>query len=273
LIPIWATMARDVVAVDGPDAASYLQGQVSQDVEALGVGDSAWTFVLQPTGKVDGFARLWRRGDDDFVLDTDAGAGEALVARLVRFRLRVKADVAAVPGWRAIAVRGEGAATAAGLGALPGWWGSVDAPDLLGPDVTPPSGVQEIDAAALERLRIEAGWPAVGAELTPDTIPAEAGVVPLAVSFTKGCFTGQELVARIDSRGGNVPRHLRRLRAAGGSGLEVGAPIVVAGKDVGVVTSTAGGVALGYAGRAVVPPATGTAGGVDVAIEEIVPPP
>ncbi len=67
----------------------------------------------------------------------------------------------------------------------------------------------ELAPGALERHRIEAGWPGDGRRAHADTIPAETGVVPVAVSFTKGCYTGQELVARIDSRGGNVPRHLR----------------------------------------------------------------
>ncbi len=74
----------------------------------------------------------------------------------------------------------------------------------------------------------------MGRELGPDTIPGETGVVPVAVSFTKGCYTGQELVARIDSRGGNVPRHLCRLRST--ETIAVGEPIVVDGKEVGRVT-------------------------------------
>jgi folate-binding protein YgfZ len=116
-------------------------------------------------------------------------------------------------------------------------------------------------------LRVEAGWPAMGAELTTDTIPAEAGVVGLAVSFTKGCYTGQELVARIDSRGGNVPRHVRGLVSP--VPLEVGAELHdAAGATVGVVSSVAlsatlGPVGLGVVHRSVAPPAT-LAGGVEV---------
>jgi folate-binding protein YgfZ len=113
----------------------------------------------------------------------------------------------------------------------------------------------------LERLRIETGVPAMGAELTGATIPAEAGVVERSVSFTKGCFTGQELVARIESRGGHVPRHLRGLVADAGEQPPAGAPVVVEGADVGKVTSAApapgadGSLALAYVGRAVTPPA------------------
>ena len=91
--------------------------------------------------------------------------------------------------------------------------------------------------------------------------PAEAGqwLIDASVDFTKGCFTGQELVARIDSRGGNVPRHLRALVAPDGV-LEPGATLVADGQEVGAVTSVAphpagGTVALAYVGRAVTPPA------------------
>lgn len=269
MTPVWAAIERDVVVVSGPDAAGFLQGQASQDVAALAIGASAWTFVLQPAGKVEGFARVWRSHDDRFVFDTETGAGEALASRLARFKLRVKADIEPVAVWPGIAVRGAGARELAGDGALVGWWESPDAADRLGADVEPPSDAERIDAVGLERLRIEAGWPAVGADLTPDTIPGESGMVPIAVSFTKGCFTGQELVARIDSRGGNVPRHLRRLRAIRGDDIPTGAPVTVGGKDVGWVTSAVGDVALAYVGRAVTPAATATVGGVEVSIEVI----
>jgi folate-binding protein YgfZ len=118
---------------------------------------------------------------------------------------------------------------------------------------------------AYEAVRIEAGIPVMGRELDDRTIPAEAGVVDRSVSFTKGCYTGQELVARIDSRGGNVPRRLRGLILPGDAGTArppAGAKIHDAeGKEVGEVTSVAFSpglaaiVALAYVRRAVEPPA------------------
>ncbi len=109
-----------------------------------------------------------------------------------------------------------------------------------------------------ERARILAGIPAMGRELTAATIPAESGVLERSVSFSKGCYTGQELVARIDSRGGNVPHHVRGLRVDGGAAE--GARIEHEGRDVGEITSAvadAGGtVALAVLARAVVPPTT-----------------
>jgi hypothetical protein len=83
---------RDVVVVEGPDAQTYLHSQVSQDLNGMVVGEQRWTFVLQPTGKVDGLARITKVADERFDLDTDAGYGEALLARIDRFKIRVAAE-------------------------------------------------------------------------------------------------------------------------------------------------------------------------------------
>jgi tRNA-modifying protein YgfZ len=264
----WFREGRDVVRVAGPEAVDYLQGQLSQDIDGLTVGSSARSFVLQPTGKVDAWVRATRTGADDVVLDVDEGHGDALIARLRRFLLRTKADVDPL-GWGAVALRGPGATAAAravvGEEALvlPAGWPGVEGVDLLGPTAEPPPGMAEADASASASLRIRSGVPLMGAELTQATIPAEAGrwVIDASVNFTKGCFTGQELVARIDSRGGHVPRHLRGLAVGAGDVPPVGAPVVVDGAEVGTVTSVAPvpgsdhAVALAYVGRGVTPPA------------------
>ncbi len=267
-VPLAVVVERDVVTVEGPDAAAYLQGQLSQDVERLAVGGSAWTFVLQPQGKVDAWFRLTRVGHEAFRADVDAGHGEALLARLQRFLLRTKADLTLTTE-PMVAVRGMATVNGAAVPALDPAWPGIDGVDLLGTDQLP-EGVARGTVEALERLRIRAGVPAMGAELTERTIPAEAGVVERSVSFTKGCFTGQELVARIDSRGGNVPRHLRLVEAD--ELLTVGAGVLVDGRVVGEVTSSVpaadGGpaLALAYVGRAVEPPADGSVLGVPVHI-------
>jgi folate-binding protein YgfZ len=245
-----ARITRDVVTVSGPDAATYLQGQLSQDVAGLAVGDAAWSFVLQPQGKVSTWMRVDRAGPETFRLDTDPGAGEGLVARLERFKLRTKVSFVLDGAVPVLAVRG-----AEVLDGVPCGWPGVVGSDVFDPDpsVLPsdlPVGAVEVDAAAFEEQRIRAGVPAMGAEATEDTIPAELGqwVIDASVSFTKGCYTGQELVARIDSRGGNVPRHLRGLV---GDGLAVGAPVLVGDKEVGTITSAAGDVALALLHRSV----------------------
>ena len=81
-----------MVVVEGADAQTYLHTQVSQDLNGMTVGEQRWTFVLEPTGKIDGLARVTRVADERFELDTDAGFGEALLARIDRFKIRVAAD-------------------------------------------------------------------------------------------------------------------------------------------------------------------------------------
>ena len=230
---------REVVEVAGPDAATFLQGQLSQDVLGLGEGDSAWTFVLHPDGKVAVWGRVTRLGPERFVLDVDGGAGDAVVTRLSRFKLRVDATIERLD-WTVVALRGpESPAvdTGGAVTADPAWPGVVGV-DLLGPEVAVPGGVRPCDPAALEALRIEAGVPAMGAELDDHTIPAEAGVVERSVSFTKGCYPGQELTARIDSRGGNVPRHLMGV-VVDGPPPEPDAVVTIERQPVGAITSSA----------------------------------
>ncbi|HYI60809.1 MAG TPA: hypothetical protein VEW93_03280 [Acidimicrobiales bacterium] len=248
---------RDVVTLVGPETTAYLQGQLSQDVAALSKGEVALSFVLQPQGKVDVWLRVLRTGDDAFRLDVDAGAGEALVARLQRFKLRTKTDIALVAGVAVRAVRGVDVA-----GGTPCLWPGGPGTDLLPEDgAAPPTEAVTLDQEAYQGLRIACGVPAMGAEITPEVIPAELGpwVIGASVSFTKGCYTGQELVARIDSRGGNVPRHLRGLVVAGPPPAP-GTALEVEGRQVGAVTSAAvdaGGrtVALALVHRSVAAPA------------------
>jgi folate-binding protein YgfZ len=187
---------RDAVRVSGPQAGSYLQSQATQDLAPLAVGASTWTFFLQPTGRIDVLVKVTREADDSFVLDTDTGYGDALVARLRRFFIRVDATI-----------------------------------EPLG---TVASGVEGDD---LEAERVAAGWPAMGREIVPgEVIPAETGIVPLTVNFRKGCYPGQELVERMDSRGARAPRELKVVAAdAVPEGL--------------VPTSVAGGRALVYVPR------------------------
>ena len=94
--PLAVRRPRDVVVVAGPDAGSYLQGQLSQDVEALPVGGSGETFVLQPTGKVDAWMRVTRLSAERYILDVDVGYGEVVVQRLTRFLLRTDCTVEAL---------------------------------------------------------------------------------------------------------------------------------------------------------------------------------
>ena len=233
---------RDVVQVAGPDAATYLQSQLSQDLRPLQVGQSVWTFVLQPTGKIDVLLRVWRTADDTFVLDTDVGYGDVMVTRLNRFKIRVKAEITPL-AWTCLAVRGgatppEGALVAWGTGY-----------DLLGESPEAPDGATEGGAEFLLAARVGALWPAMGSEIVPgETIPAETGITDAAVSFTKGCYPGQELVERMDSRGATAPRLLQRVQIAEGA-TAAGDDYVVDGAVVGTITSVWRDQALAYVKR------------------------
>ncbi len=240
----WCEYPRDVVEVVGPDAATYLHSQVSNDLRPLQVGQSCWAFLLQPTGKVDVLVRVWRTDDERFVLDTDAGFGEVLVARVNRFKIRVKADVAPLE-WRCIAVRATDGSAVEGVDGLASWGNGVD---LLGSGVEPPAGITAGRAEQLLAARIEGGWPAMGIEIEPgDTIPAETGVTAAAVSFTKGCYPGQELVERMDSRGSIAPRLLQVVDVP--DGTTAGDPLLRDGVAIGTVTSVTGTRALAFVKR------------------------
>ena len=275
-------VGRDVLGLTGPDTLDYLQGQLSQDVAALAVGVPADALLLSPQGKLDALVRVTRLGDEAVAVDVDEGFGTAVLERLERFRLRVKVVIEPLP-WRCVALRGPGAAASAGGGTgtppspgageegrpwvLPFSWNGVQGVDLLGAAPVVPPGVPWCSPGAWQSVRVEAGIPVMGAELDDRTIAAEAELLDRAVSFTKGCYTGQELVARLDARGNRVARHLRGLvadeppPAPGPDGLAPGSEITVQGKAVGTVTSAAWSPALGrpvalaYVHRSVEPPA------------------
>lgn len=201
----WLGERRDKVVVDGPDAATYLHSQASQDLRGMAVGDARWTFLLQPTGRVEVLARVTMVGDETFELDTDPGFGSVLEHRLNRFKIRVKATVALV---------GDPV-------------GSLDTND---------------------DERIAAGWPKMGVEIIPgETIPAETGLADVAVSFTKGCYPGQELVERMDSRGSAAPRQLVVLPLRPGD--LPGAPVIHEGVEIGTITSVGTTQVLAYIKR------------------------
>ena len=276
---------RGAVLVTGPDGWSYLQNLVSADLDAVGDGEGVHSLLLTPQGKLDVDFRLLRVGDEAW-LDCDPGFGEQLAASLNRFRIRVDCAVTDRSGsWGSLAVRGADAVAAAGaLGVeLPSaahahvrWedavvvrvpWPGCDGFDVVGPPETvvgaadrlSAAGVPAVSADAYEAVRIELGIPRQGFELDEKTIPQEAFLELDAVSFTKGCFLGQELVCRIDTRG-RVNRYLRRLTAIDDGRPPRGSEIVSGDKVVGTVTSTVDtadlpAAALGYVRHEVDPPA------------------
>jgi folate-binding protein YgfZ len=288
--------ARGAVLVEGPDGLKFLQSLLSQDIDTLADGQGTHTLLLQPQGKLDTDLRLLRVGDTAW-LDCEVGRGEALAGSLRRFRIRIKAEIEDRTGaWGCLTLRGPEVAArleAAGGPPLPeqlhahvpwghdtattrlvraDWPGGPPGADLVGPvaeleglwTALRAAGFQPAGLTAYEAARVRAGVPRQGLDIDERTIPQEAFLELDAVSFTKGCFLGQELVCRIDSRG-HVNRLLRSLRfAEGGAGSidttpPAGAGIVVADKEVGALTTVArsegGVVALGYVRREVEVPA------------------
>lgn len=249
VVALW--LRRDVVLVSGPDAETYLQGQLSQDIVGLKPGESTWSFLLQPHGKVDAFLRVTRQDESTFYLDVDSGFRDLVIERLRRFLLRTDAVIEALE-WKVLAVRGPQAdeVRVDGGGHMDNGvraelhWPGLEGYDVLGEHLAIPDGVLECSSEAYEAVRIEAGFPYMGAEIDEKTIPAELGANDRSISFTKGCYTGQELVARIDARGGNVPRLLRVIVIDGDEEMPRGARIMPVGergpaKPYGTITSAA----------------------------------
>jgi tRNA-modifying protein YgfZ len=248
---------RGFALVTGPDAFSFLQALVSADLDDLADGAAVHSLLLTPQGKLDVDFRLVRVGDDAW-LDCDPGLAAQLVASLNRFKIRVKAEIVDRSGeFGMLSYLGsddpDGAAGPDGVQRVPTRWGH----DLIGPRAELPTPAHVVDPVAYEAWRIEQGIPLQPFDLDDSTIPQEAFLEQDAVSFTKGCFLGQELVCRIDSRG-HVNRFLRAFDAIEGDWPARGAEVGADGKVVGALTSVAPGVlptgALGYVRREIEPP-------------------
>ena len=257
------TVARDVVTVEGPDAATFLQGQLSQDVATLDVGAAALTFLLEPQGRIVAVLRVARLAPDRFRLDGDAGTGSAVLGRLSRYRLRTRAELDLVEGaWHA-AARSASLPRPDGALGLP--WPGLEGWDLPidGAARALPGG-HVVAEGALDGVRVAAVLPAAQ-DLDERAIPAETGLVQAAASFTKGCYTGQELVARMDSRAGSAPRTLRQV-VGGGPPPELGTPLTTpaTGKAAGILTTVVP-TDEGWAGLALVPRAVAVGDEVEVA--------
>jgi folate-binding protein YgfZ len=230
--PQAAARPRGYVRVAGPQAAEFLQRLISNDVEALAAGDSCDALLLTPKARVIAPLRVWRRGDDDFLLLTEPDLAEVVQTRLLRARFAAKVEIEREEH-SSVVVFGE----AEGLPTLE--YGE-PAVEVLDSEVPPTVGPDE-----LERRRIEAGTPAWGKEIDDRVLPAEAGLVDRAVSFTKGCYPGQEPIARLHYRG-HANRRLAVLELADDALVEPEAELRFGGKTVGRVTSAVPGLALGY---------------------------
>jgi folate-binding protein YgfZ len=263
--------SHEVLWVDGPDTIKFLDGQLSQDIAAMEPGQVARSLLLEPRGKLR--ALLWvLRGDDRVGLVADEGVGLSAVGHLEQFRFRVNAVISRDD--RPVAVlwgpQSPEALTASGLPVPIGWQSGdgvvvasipVGVPRFLVLGAVDLAMARPMGLIAATTVRIEAGEPVMGVDADESTIPQETGLVPTAVSFAKGCYLGQELVARIDSRG-HVNRMLRGIVLRDTVVPPVGAEIVANGEVVGSLSSVGESltlrapVALGTVRREVEPGAT-----------------
>jgi len=198
-----AARPRAFVRVAGPDALDYLQRMVSNDVEALAVGGSVPALLLTAKARLIAPLVVWRRGQDDFLLFTEPELGETVRAHLTRMRLRARCEIEPEEHTSALVFGGDGIATD-----FPG------AAEVLDAGLEP-----TLTAEELELRRIEAGVPRWGLELDDRVLPAEAGLDRTHISFTKGCYPGQEPIARLHYRG-HVNRSLQVVELDDGTEVE-----------------------------------------------------
>jgi tRNA-modifying protein YgfZ len=251
---------RGKLLVAGADAAEFLQGQLTNDVEALEPGYGCYAALLDRKANIQADMRVLRLADGELWLDTEAATRDAVRRHLEMYKIGREVEVADLSEERTIlSLIGPRSAEVAGTAALPEHASEasrIEGVDCLavgtdaGIDLISAGGDAErlrealvdagaagVSAEAAEILRIESGRPRFGAEMTSGTMPAEAGIVERAVDFEKGCYIGQEPVARLHYKG-RPNRHLRGLRLS--ARAEPGAVLRLGEKEVGRL----GGVAV-----------------------------
>jgi folate-binding protein YgfZ len=265
--------ARGKISLRGTDAVEYLQGQLTNDVEAIEPGAGCYAALLDRKGHVQADMRLLRLEDGSIWLDTEPEALTVLLRHLRTYSIGRQVEIEdSSERWSITSLIGRGAAAVSGFeGLAPEHaqrrrsWEGIDvlaAATDLGIDLITEAGAAvelrrllltagavEVSEEAAEIVRVESGRPRFGAEISPATMPAEAGIVERAIDFEKGCYIGQEPVARLHYRG-KPNRHLRGLRlsaaARGGEQLWLG------DREVGTVGTACLSPALGPIALAVV---------------------
>jgi folate-binding protein YgfZ len=266
--PHLAPTTPDLVWFSGGDALRFLNDLISQEMGDMDPGTVRRSLLLTPQGKLDHI--MWvLGGGDEIGLVVEEGRGEDLAASLGRYRIRVDVQIEPSTAQRWLVVGPYGADHGRWSGDRDGLsadlsWPGVERTLVVGvkPDL-PSMSVDEYEV-----LRIEAGEPLMGRDVTDNTIPQETGLVGSSISFDKGCFLGQELVARLDSRGGRVNHHLRILRFDGPA-PEAGEAVTKDGEQVGTMTSSAGEVGLGLLRRGLEAGDLVTVGNVQAVLEAV----
>ncbi len=264
---------RGKLVVTGPDAAEYLQGQLTNDVEALTSGEGCYAALLDRKGHMQADMRVLRLGPEALWLDLEEATAQTVVRHLSLYRVASAVEIADRAETDAIlSVIGPGSASVSGVEALSPEYAHREAEiggvrcravatdqgvDLICPradldtlaGVLTDAGAAMVSEEAAEIVRVESGRPRFGHEMTAATIPQEAGIEDRAVSFTKGCYIGQETVARLHYRG-KPNRHLRGLRLDAPVGDRE--PISLSERDLGEVGTAVISPALGPVALAVI---------------------
>jgi folate-binding protein YgfZ len=241
---------RGMLLVSGLDAADYLQGQLTNDVEGLEPGEGAYAALLDRKGHLQGDMRVLRIAPDRYWIDTEAEARDRVHRHLDTYKIGRQVEIEEVGDEHAIlSLIGPAAHEVASTGPLRGEHShrEEDGRRVVATDVgldlivaaesadaaraeLLSAGAAEVSEHAAEILRVETGRPRFGAEMSEATMPAEAGIAERAVSFTKGCYIGQEPVARLHYKG-RPNRHLRGLKLS--APARPGDPIRLADREVG----------------------------------------
>jgi tRNA-modifying protein YgfZ len=250
--------SRGKLLIRGPEAAEYLQGQLTNDIEALTPGEGCHAALLDRKGHLQGDMRVLRLGPEEIWIDTGPAALEAVRRHLQTYKIGREVEIEDVSEARAIlSLIGPRGSELAGSPPLPRHAnarsaiagleclavGTAGGLDLIASTEDAErlraslleAGAAEVSDEAAEILRIEAGVPRFGAEMDTSTMPAEAGIVETAISFSKGCYIGQETVARLHYKG-KPNRHLRGLRLS--APVPPGTPLSLGEKELGRVGSS-----------------------------------
>ena len=244
--PTWVAEPVALIWVEGPDAASFLHGLLSNDVASLGPGGSTEALLLDSKGHVQAAMGVHRDAEDALTLVVAPADGDSVAAALDRYHFSEDLEILGPEEAWALTVAGMPAPAGPSVpGVLPGTVRVVvDDPAAAGAALP---GAQA-PPAALEMARVAAGVARVGVDTGPSTLVQEAALEDRAVSFTKGCYLGQETVARLQFRG-KANRALRGVLLDGPA--EPGAPVTAGGREAGRVTSVARTPDLGVIGLAI----------------------
>jgi folate-binding protein YgfZ len=254
--------------VTGADAANFLQGQFSNDLRADAAGGAIYGLWLNVKGKVVADSFVLRRGTgaadgDEFWIGSYFSAGAAIREKLESFIIADDVAIEDVTGeWAGVTLIGDGVEAAFAQGGREGFVfrgrrGAGENMEWVFPaahaDVVRAQlkAHREIPAEEMARRRIEAGIPSVPADIGPADLPNEGGLDEVAISYTKGCYLGQEVIARLKSLG-QVRRRLVQVVGAGGEIPVLPAGLFAGARPVGELRSAVRDGAGGFVGLAMV---------------------